>query len=140
VLFNTAFRALPWCAASGAFALAVRTIALSRDWSLEAASFFAALALGFVAFVVPCPAGLSRAVLDVAGCIPLIPGALATKAILSLFAIATKPYGTEQDIVVTAITTSLHVLFTLGALGTGLAIPMLLLRVNANKQAAREGR
>jgi uncharacterized membrane protein YjjB (DUF3815 family) len=48
VLFNISFRGLPWCAASGALALALRTIALGAGWRLEAASFVAALLLGIV--------------------------------------------------------------------------------------------
>jgi len=32
VLFNVSFRGLPWCAASGALALALRTIALGAGW------------------------------------------------------------------------------------------------------------
>ena len=46
VLFNIGGRALPWCGASGALAVAVRTVALAAGWSLEAASFAAALAVG----------------------------------------------------------------------------------------------
>lgn len=48
VLFNVGFRVLPGCAATGALALALRTIALGAGWRLEAASFVAALLLGFV--------------------------------------------------------------------------------------------
>jgi uncharacterized membrane protein YjjB (DUF3815 family) len=46
VLFNVSFRGLPWCAASGALALALRTAALRQGWSMEAASFVAAIAVG----------------------------------------------------------------------------------------------
>jgi hypothetical protein len=46
VLFNIGFRSLPWCAASGALALAVRTYCLGLGWNLEAASFAAALTVG----------------------------------------------------------------------------------------------
>jgi len=42
VLFNVARRLLPWCAATGALALAARTCLLEVGWSLEAASFAAA--------------------------------------------------------------------------------------------------
>ena len=46
VLFNIGFRSLPWCAASGALALAVRTYCLGLGWNLEEASFAAALTVG----------------------------------------------------------------------------------------------
>ena len=42
ILFNFGWRDLPWCAASGALALATRTLAQEGSWSLEAASFVAA--------------------------------------------------------------------------------------------------
>jgi uncharacterized membrane protein YjjB (DUF3815 family) len=87
VLFNIKFRWLPWCAASGALALAFRTIALSGGWSLEAASFVAALALGLAVQLLPSRFGVSRNALHVLGCIPMIPGAFAARAILGLVAI-----------------------------------------------------
>ena len=43
VLFNFGPRTLAWCSGMGAIALAVRTVALSAAWSLEAATFVAAL-------------------------------------------------------------------------------------------------
>lgn len=135
VLFNIAFKNLPWCFASGAFALAVRTIALGRGLGLEAASFVAAVALGFVVLLLPCANGVSRAALHVVGCIPMIPGAFAAKAILGLFAIATHS-DAGNEALVSAVTSTLRVLFTIGALGTGLAIPTLLLEIRAKK---REG-
>ena len=46
VLFNVSFRLLPWCAASGALALAVRTVCQDLGWNLEGASFAAALVTG----------------------------------------------------------------------------------------------
>ena len=47
VLFNIGFRSLPWCAVSGALALAMRTYCLDGlGWNLEAASFAAALIVG----------------------------------------------------------------------------------------------
>lgn len=134
VLFNVAFRALTWCAASGAFALAVRTIALALGWSMEAASFFAALAVGFAALLLPRPTGLSRGALQVVGCIPLIPGAFAAKAILGLFAVSTHEAGNENEILIAALANALRVLFTIGALGTGLAIPTMLLHLRGNSR------
>jgi len=60
VLFNVGFRALSWCAASGALMLAVRTVALGFGCSMEAASFAAALAGGIVVQLLPSPVGVSR--------------------------------------------------------------------------------
>ena len=46
VLFNMGGHALVWCGAAGALALAVRTTGLGLGWTLEGASFAAALAVG----------------------------------------------------------------------------------------------
>lgn len=137
VLFNFSLRTLPWCAASGAFAVAVRTLVLTRDWSVEAASFFAALAVGFAVLLLPSLVGISRGALHVVGCIPLIPGAFAAKAILGFFTITTQHAGTAEETLVTALASTLHVLFTIGALGTGLAVPTLLLQACGTKRSIR---
>ena len=127
VLFNISFRGLTWCAASGALALALRTFTLDLGFSMEAASFVAALALGVAVQLFPEPTTVSRNVLHVAGCIPMIPGAFAAKAILGLFAITTPHPATTNDAFVTALENTLRVTLTMGALGTGVAIPSLLL-------------
>ena len=135
VLFNIRFRALPWCAASGALALLVRTICLNCHWSLEAASFAAALAVGFAVHVLQMKTDISQNALDVAGCIPMVPGSFAAKAILGLFALtAPNPTGAGETLI-TAVEYTLRVTFTIGAIGTGLAIPSLLLRVKVAKDS-----
>jgi len=132
VLFNTAPRALPWCAASGALALAVRTLALGAGWSLETASFAAALVLGSAVQTLQARAGVSRNALGVAGCIPMIPGAFAAKAILALVALTTTAPEHAAEVLTAAAQNLLRVTFTIGAIGTGLAIPTLLLRVRVS--------
>lgn len=127
VLLNVGFRTLPLCAASGALALAVRAVALGLGWGFEASSFVAALTLGFAMQLFPSSVGVSRNVLHVVGCIPMIPGAFAAKAILGLFAI-TQSSSVTNDTLLSAIAAGLRVMFTIGALGTGLAIPALLFR------------
>jgi len=129
VLFNISFRGLPWCAASGALALALRTVALGESWSMEAASFVAALAVGVAVQLLPSLVGASRNALHVVGCIPMIPGAFAAKAILGLFAITAQHPTATDDTFIAAMDNALRVTFIMGALGTGVAIPTLLLRV-----------
>ena len=129
VLFNIGFRALPWCGASGALALAVRTLALGSGWSLEAASFFAALTVGAAVQLLHPRVGIARNAMGVAGCIPMIPGGFATRAILGLFAVTAPHPAAGDGSLVPALENTLRVMFTIGALGTGLAIPTLLLRV-----------
>jgi uncharacterized membrane protein YjjB (DUF3815 family) len=128
VLFDIGFSTLPWCAASGALALAVRTVVLSGGWSIEAASLVAALVVGLALQLLPSRMADARDALHVVGCIPMVPGGFATKAILGLFAITAQNYTATNETLITAIDNALRVMFTLGALGTGLAIPTLLLR------------
>lgn len=133
LLFHTRYRALPWCAASGGLALAVRTTMLGWDGSLEAASFVAALTVGAASQLLQPRIGVSRDALSVAGCIPMVPGGLAAKAILGLFAVTAQHPAATDETLVLAVENTLRVVFTVGALGTGLAIPTLLLRVHVRK-------
>ena len=128
VLFNIGFRGVPWCAASGALALGLRTVALEKGWSMEAASFIAAFAVGVAVQLLPSRFGMSRTALHVVGCIPMIPGAFAAKAILGLFAITTPHSIGTNETLIAAMDNSLRVAFIMGALGTGVAIPTLFLR------------
>jgi uncharacterized membrane protein YjjB (DUF3815 family) len=129
VLFNVGVRSLAWCAASGALALAVRTVCLSQGWSLEAASFVAALVVGSAVQVAGTRTDIPLDALDVTGCIPMVPGSFAAKAILGLFALTSPNLTAPTETLITAVEYTLRVMFTIGAIGTGLAIPTLLLRV-----------
>ena len=129
VLFNIGFRSLPWCAASGALALAVRTCCLDGlHWNLEAATFAAALTVGAAVQVLRFRTDISQNALDVVGCIPMVPGSFAAKAILGMFALTSNTVDPSETLF-TAVQYALRVTFTVGAIGTGLAIPTLLLRV-----------
>jgi uncharacterized membrane protein YjjB (DUF3815 family) len=133
LLFNVALRLLPWCAVTGALALAVRTCCVAAGWTLEGASFSAAVAVGVAAEALRRRKGPSLDVLDVAGCIPMVPGSFAAKAIMGLFALATSSGANDPQTVITAAQYGLRVLFIIGAIGTGLAIPTYLLRVRVSR-------
>jgi len=134
VLFNMHWKHVLWCGLTGGLALAVRTVGLQLGWSLEGASFAAALAVGSVVTVWQERIGVSRNILDVAGCIPMVPGLFATKAILGFFALtAPVPVNPDETLIV-SVEFFLRVAFTIGAIGTGLAIPSLLLRVLARRK------
>jgi uncharacterized membrane protein YjjB (DUF3815 family) len=134
VLFNIRYRSLVWCAASGALALAVRTVAVEQGFNLAAASFGAAVAVGVIAPLLQSHTRVSSSALAVAGCIPMIPGAIAAKALLGLFAVTAHQAAATEGTLVVAAENALRVIFTIGALGTGLAIPTLLLRRRDRKQ------
>jgi uncharacterized membrane protein YjjB (DUF3815 family) len=128
VLFNVAARRLPWCAASGAVALAVRTSCQELGVGLIGASFAAAFAVGVAAELRWGRSDISRDVLGVVGCIPMVPGSLASKAILAMVALTRTGVEPEIGILFDTMRSSLLFIFTMGAIGTGLAAPMLLLR------------
>ena len=134
VLFNMYHRHLLWCGLAGALALAVRTICLQLGWSLEAASFAAALTVGSVVQIFQERIGVSRNILDVAGCIPMVPGLFATKAILGFFALTAPVPKNPDETLIISVEYFLRVAFTVGAIGTGLAIPSLLLKVLEGKK------
>jgi uncharacterized membrane protein YjjP (DUF1212 family) len=129
VLFNMRRQALLWCGAGGALALAIRTTGLGLGWTLEGASFAAALAVGSGVQFFQERIGVSRNTLAVAACIPLVPGGFAAKAILGLIALTRPTVQNADQILMTSVQDALRVMFTIGTLGTGLAIPSMLLRV-----------
>lgn len=127
VLFNVGLRSLAWCAAAGAFALSVRTLGLDFHWSLEAASFVAAVAASICANLFRRPLGPRGSAVALTGCIPMVPGAFFGQAILGALAVTT-PHPENAAVILTAIEYLLRVLFTLAAIGAGLAIPAYLLK------------
>jgi uncharacterized membrane protein YjjB (DUF3815 family) len=132
-MFNMRARALLWCAAAGALALAVRTAGLSLGWTLESASFTAALAIGSSVQLLQDRIGVSRNTLGVAGCIPMIPGGFAARAILGFFALTHTDIQSAGQTLTLSVQDALRVVFTIGAMGTGLAIPSMLLRVRRGR-------
>jgi uncharacterized membrane protein YjjB (DUF3815 family) len=63
----------------------------------------------------------------------MVPGSFAAKAILSLFALSSVETANATETLVTAMQYTLRVMFTIGAIGTGLAIPTILLRVRVTR-------
>jgi uncharacterized membrane protein YjjB (DUF3815 family) len=66
--------------------------------------------------------------LDVTGCIPMVPGSFAARALIGLFALTTSKVAREQETLIIATQYTLRVIVTIGAIGTGLAIPTYLMR------------
>jgi uncharacterized membrane protein YjjB (DUF3815 family) len=128
VLFNIAPRGLARCAISGALALAVRTICQDLGLSLVGASFIAALIAGIATHLRWVQTDISGDVLALAGCIPMVPGSVASKALLALFQITQGRVVNNSQTLSEAAYYTLLVMFTIGAIGTGLVIPMLLVR------------
>jgi uncharacterized membrane protein YjjB (DUF3815 family) len=128
VLFNAAPRALAFCAAGGGLALAVRTVTGDLGWSLEAASFAAAVTVTVLA-AGPLHRwlGSGATAVAVAACIPMVPGAFFARSLLGLFAMtAPDAAGTDPAFAATVIA-MVRVVFTLGGIGAGIAIPLTVL-------------
>ncbi|HUO06924.1 MAG TPA: threonine/serine exporter family protein [Phycisphaerae bacterium] len=128
ILFNFGWRDIPWCAASGALALATRTLGQDAGWNLEAAAFAAAVVAGFTARLLRSHLGIGGHDLAAAGCIPMVPGALAAQGIFGLYALTAPTPINPSATLVTSMESILRVLFTMAAIGTGLAIATLVLR------------
>jgi uncharacterized membrane protein YjjB (DUF3815 family) len=128
ILFNFGWRDLPWCAASGALALATRTLGQEAGWNLEAASFTAAAVVGCAGRVLQARLGIGSNDLAAAGCIPMVPGLFAAQGIFGLYALTARDPVNPGATVVTAMEFTLRVLFTIAAIGTGVSITTLILR------------
>ncbi len=127
ILFNYPHRLLVLCFTSGALALAARTVGQELGQSLPEATFFAAL---LVALLDRCwwqqEQHLRRSVLAVVGCIPMVPGALAARGLQGLFELMHAPSGEAAQPAILALETLVNAALTLAAIGTALAIPMLV--------------
>jgi uncharacterized membrane protein YjjB (DUF3815 family) len=105
---------------------------------MEAATFAAAFGLALAVQLLPVPNGVSRNAMNVVGVIPMIPGGLVAKAIPGLFAITATPPAVIGEMVPTALAYALHVAFVIFALGTGLAIPTVLMKPRTPEQRTPE--
>lgn len=128
VLFNFGFRALPWCAAAGALALAVRTVGQDLAWSLEGASFAAAIVTSGSVSMLRKQLGPACNAVALAGCIPMVPGAFFGQALLGFLSVTAPNLIDAEATLILAVQSLLRVIFTLGAIGAGLLIPAHLLR------------
>lgn len=97
VLFNVGFRMLSLCASIGAMALAVRGCCQELGMHQEGATFVAALCVASIVQLLRRHTGISQDVIDVAGCIAMVPGSLAAKAIIGLFALTSGAVANESD-------------------------------------------
>jgi uncharacterized membrane protein YjjB (DUF3815 family) len=117
---------LPHCFGAGALALAVRTIGQDFGCSLAVASFFAALLVAITNKASQDPNSPRGSVLAVVGVIPMIPGSLAANVFLSVFAFLRSGQSQGVDATVATWDNLLMLIFTLAAIGTGLALPSLV--------------
>jgi uncharacterized membrane protein YjjB (DUF3815 family) len=122
VMFNFGWRQIPWCAASGAVALATRTLGQGAGWNLETASFAAAMAVGCAAWLTRGRLGSASTAFAAVGCIPMVPGSFAAQAIFGLFGLTGPSPADPGKVAMTAMEFMLRVIFTICAIGAGLSI------------------
>jgi uncharacterized membrane protein YjjB (DUF3815 family) len=126
ILFNCPPRMILQFVGAGALALAVRTAGQAAELNLPEASFFAALVVSAAERVLQRLQSPRRFILSLVGCIPMVPGSIAAKGLLNLFALLRAGPGEEIVAATNGVRNLLEVTFTLAAIGTALAIPRLI--------------
>ncbi|MFV9998015.1 MAG: threonine/serine exporter [Arsenophonus endosymbiont of Dermacentor nuttalli] len=125
VVFNVPVRALRYCALLGAIGYGFRIILMEMNFSIEWASFCAAILIGIIGIQWSRWWLAHLKVFTVVAVIPMFPGISAYVAMISLVKIAHLGYNTELP--ETLVTHFLKTLFIVGALSVGLSIPGLWL-------------
>jgi uncharacterized membrane protein YjjB (DUF3815 family) len=128
VLFNFGWRSLAWSAVAGALALGIRSFGQKHGASLEAATFLAAIGTSCVAILSRRWLGTACHAIALAGCIPMVPGAIFGQALLGYMAVAADVSAQSTIQIVAAAHAFVRVVSVVGAIGAGLAIPAYLLR------------
>ncbi|HSI14323.1 MAG TPA: threonine/serine exporter family protein [Chthoniobacter sp.] len=125
VLFNYRPSLLPLSFGAGLLALATRTAFLESGFTLPIASFFGALAVAIADRLWKDSRPVRGAVLAIVGAIPMVPGGIAAKVLITLFVML----GSDSTAIIAALPEALQgmmtLTFTIAAIGTGLALPSL---------------
>ena len=114
------------CFGSGAVALAVRTAGQAAGLDLPEASFFAALVVATAERVLHKFQSSHGSILSLVGCIPMVPGSIAARGLMNLYALLRAHPNEEILAAADGMRNLLEVTFTLAAVGTALPIPRLI--------------
>jgi uncharacterized membrane protein YjjB (DUF3815 family) len=126
ILFNCPPQMVLQCFCSGAVALAARTAGQAADLNLAEASFFAALLVATAERLLQQFQSSHGSIISLVGCIPMVPGSIAAKGLMNLFALLRARPSEEILAATNGMRNLLEVTFTLAAIGTALAIPRLI--------------
>jgi uncharacterized membrane protein YjjB (DUF3815 family) len=137
VLFNYPRHWLPMSFASGMLALTVRTLALDFGCPLPVASFYAASAVSLGVELLRSWPNLTRGVLAVVGCIPMVPGSLASKAVIDLFSIS-RVSNADIPLLMETAENICKFTLTMAAMATALVLPGLFRRAFAGEDEDRD--
>lgn len=136
VLFNYPRHWLPMSFASGLLALTIRTLALDAGCPLPVASFYAAFAVALGTEFLRRWPNLIRGVLAVVGCIPMVPGSLASKAVIDLFSIS-RISNVDAPLLMETAENICNFGLTMAAMATALVLPGLCRRAFAREDEDR---
>ncbi len=126
ILFNCPPQTIWQCFGLGVVALTIRTIGQSSSLNLAESSFLAALAVATIERTTHQFRPGRGAILALVGCIPMVPGSLAAKGLMNLFALLRAQQNAEIIDATNGMKNLLDFTFTLVAIGTALAIPRLI--------------
>ena len=129
VLFNVPRRTLLACALCGSFAYAVRAALVEFEvLSFEAATLVAATAVSFLGTAFGRFWHAPALVFIIPGVIPMVPGALAFRTMISLIVLTTDHIPADQATLMAVAVNGIKTILITGALAGGVAVPSLLLR------------
>lgn len=136
ILFNVPRRTIfpIWCI--GAMGGLIKFTVMSFEISVVFASFFGAVAVGIVAIQMAHLKDSPPLVFSIPSVIPMIPGIFAYKFMLGMIALTSiENADAYVQTLVETVNNGAKMMFVLIALGTGVAIPMLLTRRESVKKS-----
>ena len=123
MVFNVPRHTLIYCAVGGAITYIARTMFLHIGLGIEISTFLASTFIGIVALYWSRKYLIPRPVYTVATIIPIIPGAFAFSAMISL--VDMNPLGVTPELIQVFLYNGLKAVAILGAITFGLALPSL---------------
>jgi uncharacterized membrane protein YjjB (DUF3815 family) len=126
VLFNVPPRYLSACVGCAALGHALRALVMHFGVPIEFATLFAATVLGFVALLLANRLQAPAMLFAIPGIIPMIPGSFAYRAMIGLVSMVSAPPDQANELLIQASSNFIRTGLILGALGVGLAAPLLL--------------
>jgi len=136
ILFNVPRRTIfpIWCI--GAMGGLIKFTTMSFEISVVFASFFGAVAVGIMAIQMAHLKDSPPLVFSIPSVIPMIPGIFAYKFMLGMIALTSiENADAYVQTLVETVNNGAKMMFVLIALGTGVAIPMLLTRKESVKKS-----
>lgn len=127
-LFSVPQRLLWGCAIAGAAGHAARTLMMHFGLSIEPATLFAALLVGFIATLLSRYLRAPAAIFNITGAIPMVPGIFAYRTMIGILSIASADSSSGSTILFEASMNAVKTALILSALAAGIAAPRLLFR------------